>query len=262
MQDLAGSLAAMRARAPLVQNITNFVAMNVVANALLAAGASPAMVHARAEAAEFARLADALCVNIGTPDPDWGAAMEEAARAMAAQGKPWVLDPVAVGATGFRRGLGGRLLALSPTAIRGNASEVLALAGGDATGRGADAADPVAVAEAAARALAARSGAVVAVTGAVDFVTDGERAVRVGGGHPLMPRVTALGCALSGVVAAFCVGQQPFEATVAALAFFAVAGELAGDGAEGPGGFQPRFLDALHRLSPEELASRAKVEAA
>lgn len=116
------SLTTMRHNAPLVQNITNYVAMNIVANALLAAGASPAMVHARAEATEFAGLAQALSINIGTPDPEWGRAMEEAAQVMAAAGKPWVLDPVAVGATAFRRALGARLVALHPTVIRGNAS--------------------------------------------------------------------------------------------------------------------------------------------
>jgi len=252
-------LAHMREAAPLVQNITNFVAMNVMANVLLAIGASPAMVHARAEAAEFAGIAQALSVNIGTADPEWGAAMMEAAQAMGAQGKPWVLDPVAVGATAFRRDLGARLLDSAPTVIRGNASEILALAGSDAAGRGVDADDPVSAAEAAARHLAQRSGAVVAVTGPVDFVTDGEQAARIANGHAMMPRVTALGCSLTGVVAAFCVTASPFDATVAALAAFGVAGEQAALGARGPGSFAVALIDALHGLTPEMLDRQARV---
>lgn len=254
------SLTIMRQNAPLVQNITNFVAMNITANALLAAGASPAMAHARAEAAEFAGLAQALSVNIGTPDPEWGLAMEEAAEVMVAAGKPWVLDPVAVGATAFRRALGARLVTLRPTVIRGNASEILALSGAAFAGKGVDTTNTVTAAEAAARDLALTACTVVAVTGQVDFVTDGIHEAHIANGHPMMPQVTALGCALTGVVAAFCDRQDIFEATVAALAYFGVAGEVAAETAVGPGSFQVSFLDALYNLTPAELARRAKVD--
>ncbi|WP_324755316.1 hydroxyethylthiazole kinase [Roseovarius sp. Pro17] len=260
--DNAGQyLAHMRARAPLVQNITNYVAMNVMANIMLAAGASPAMAHARGEAAEFAGLADALSVNIGTLDPEWVISMEEAAKVMVDAGKPWVLDPVAVGATALRRDAGARLLALKPTIIRGNASEIIALAGAEAAGKGADAANAVADAEDAARALARQTGGVVAVTGEVDFVTDGEAAYRVAGGHALMPRVTVLGCSLTGLVAAFAVGQPALPATVAALAYYGVAGEAAGAEAVGPASFQTAFIDTLHALTPDDVTARARIEA-
>ncbi len=262
MTDPGACLERMRQAAPLVHCIINFVAMNVMANALLAVGASPAMVHAREEAAEFAAHADALVVNIGTPDPAWGEAMAMAAGAMCAAGRPWVLDPVGVGATAFRRDLCARLLDLGPTAVRGNASEILALAGAASAGRGADAADEVATAEAAAQALARRCGAVVAVSGPVDYVTDGAAAFRVANGHALMPRVTALGCALNGVIAAFLVGQPPLAATVAAMACYGLAGERAGAGAAGPGSFQPAFLDALHAMTPEAARLGARVTAA
>jgi hydroxyethylthiazole kinase len=252
-------LDRMRAAAPLVHNITNYVAMNVMANVLLATGASPAMVHAREEVTEFAGLAQTLSVNIGTLDPAWAEAMEMAARVMAEAGRPWVLDPVGVGATRFRQETCARLLALRPTAIRGNASEILALAGIGAAGRGVDAADPVEAAEAAARDLALRTGAVVAVSGPVDYVTDGTQAFRVANGHPLMPRVTALGCSLNGVIAAFLVGQLALPATVAALAYYGLAGEVAADGARGPGGFQSAFLDALYTLSPGDLTTGARI---
>ena len=128
MDDLGTYLATLRTTAPLVHCITNFVAMNVSANVLLAAGASPAMVHAQEEVAEFAGLAQALCVNIGTLDATWTEAMEIAAHTMSTAGRPWVLDPVGVGATHFRRNVCARRLAVRPTIIRGNASEVLALA--------------------------------------------------------------------------------------------------------------------------------------
>ncbi|MEM7728785.1 MAG: hydroxyethylthiazole kinase [Pseudomonadota bacterium] len=259
MEDPSRHLEAMRSAAPLVQCLTNFVAMNVAANVLLAAGASPAMVHARGEAAEFARVASAVTVNIGTLDDEWADCMALAAEAARDAGTPWVLDPVAIGATGLRRRAGARLMALRPAIVRGNASEVLALCGADTAGRGADAADTVAAAETAARALAARSGAVVAVTGPVDFVTNGNRAVRIEGGHVLMPKVTALGCALTGLTGAFAAVAPPFEAAVAALGTYAAAGAIAGDMAAGPGTFQVAFLDALHALRPADLEARARI---
>ncbi|WP_294619299.1 hydroxyethylthiazole kinase [uncultured Roseovarius sp.] len=262
MEKIGTYLEGMRATPPLVQNITNYVAMNVMANVMLAAGASPAMVHAREEAAEFAGIASALTVNIGTLDPEWVAAMEEAAQVMNEAGKPWVLDPVAVFATGFRRAAVERLVALKPTVIRGNASEIMAIAGVQASGQGADAGDAVEAAEEAARGLAKATGGVVAVTGEVDFVTDGARAYRVENGHAVMPKVTALGCSLTGVVGAFASGQPALEGTVAALAYYGLAGERAGARTDGPGSFAVAFLDELHGMTPEGLSAGARVRAA
>ena len=259
--DPATHLSRVRETSPLVHNITNHVAMNSMANVLLAIGASPAMVHAREEAAEFTALASALTINIGTLSPHWVEAMEATALAARETGHPWVLDPVAVGATRFRRETGARLLALAPDVIRGNASEIIALAGQAGGGRGVDSTDPAEAALDAAHRLARQTGGVVAVTGEVDLVTDGQRVARVRGGHPLMPRVTTLGCALTGVVAAFLAGADDrFEATVAALACYAVAGELAGDVAQGPGSFAVAFLDALFHLEDKALAERARLE--
>ncbi|KPP86943.1 MAG: hydroxyethylthiazole kinase [Rhodobacteraceae bacterium HLUCCO07] len=260
MQTPGSSLTAMREAGPLVHNITNFVAMNVMANVLLAVGASPAMVHAREEVAEFAALAQALTVNIGTPDPEWGAAMCAAAAVMVEARRPWVFDPVGVAATQFRQDLSAKLLDLKPSVIRGNASEILALAGLGGAARGVDAGDSVDAAEDAARVLAVRTGGVVAVSGPVDSITDGTRVARVANGHPMMARITVMGCSLNGVIAAFCVGQPNFEATVAALAAYGVAGEIAGQTAQGPGSFQMAFLDALYNLTPEALDAATRVE--
>ncbi|AYD04379.1 hydroxyethylthiazole kinase [Neorhizobium sp. NCHU2750] len=257
-------LAAMRDRNPLVQNITNFVAMNIAANVMLAAGASPAMVHATEEAGEFAGIAAAVTINIGTISPDFLAGMLEAAKASTMAGKPWILDPVAHFATAYRRDAIARLLDLRPTVIRGNASEIIALAGAHSRGQGVDAGDSVASAEQAAIALATERTCVVAVTGDIDFVTDGQRKIRIHGGSPLMPQVTALGCSLTCLVGAF-VGaapDTPIEATVAALALFALAGEGAAETAQGPGSFLPLFLDRLAATTPDMLDAGARIVSA
>ncbi|ENN88141.1 hydoxyethylthiazole kinase [Rhizobium freirei PRF 81] len=254
-------LGAMRANPPLVQCITNFVAMNIAANVMLAAGASPAMVHAEEEAGEFAAISGALTVNIGTLSAGWLAGMLAAAQSATQAGKPWVLDPVAHYATAFRRKAAAQLLEQQPTIVRGNASEIIALAGGASHGQGVDSRDPVELAEVAARQLAERHGCVVAVTGVTDFVTDGPRARRIEGGSSLMPQVTALGCSLTCLVGAFAaaVPDNPFDATVAALAVFAVAGEQAGAAADGPGSFSWRFLDALAALDADTLSAKARI---
>lgn len=251
----------VREISPLVQCITNYVAMNVAANVLLAVGASPAMVHAAEEAGEFAAIAGALTVNIGTLSPHWIAGMKLAAKSAAGAGKPWVLDPVAHFATALRRQTVADLLALRPTIIRGNASEIIALGGGQSAGQGVDSRDPVELAEEAARRLAETQGAVVAVTGPIDFVTDGERSVRISGGSPLMPKVTALGCSLTGLVGPFAAVApgEPFDATIAALAVFATAGVAAERGSDGPGSFAVRFLDALHHLDADALEAEGRI---
>jgi Hydroxyethylthiazole kinase, sugar kinase family len=249
-------LDAMRARNPLVQCITNYVAMNIAANVLLAAGASPAMVSDAEEAREFAGIAGALTVNIGTLSEPFVAGMREAIAGAQAAGRSWVLDPVACQATGYRKRIAAELLALKPTIIRANASEVLSLAGESSRGQGVDGKDSVTLAEDAARWLAGQTGGVIAVTGAVDFVTDGRRDAWIEGGSALMPLNTALGCSLTGLCGAYAaVTGDPFDAAVAALVHFAVAGQRAEQRAAGPGSFGPRFLDALNAVTPADLAS-------
>jgi hydroxyethylthiazole kinase len=254
-------LDRLRHESPLVQCITNYVAMNFAANAMLAAGASPAMVHAPEEAGEFARLAGAVTINIGTLSAPWMEGMRAAAIAANDSGKPWVLDPVAHFATGFRHNAMAQLLALRPTVIRGNASEIMALAGDASSGRGVDSGDSVERAEASALALARRVRAVVAVTGEVDFVTDGHDALRIAGGSPLMPKVTAMGCALTCLVGAFVAvaPASPLAATASALACFGVAGAQAAQESSGPGSFAWRFIDALAALDGKTLRAQAQV---
>ena len=258
----ADTLQRVRERAPLIHNITNFVAMNFIANALLAAGASPVMAHSAEEVTEMAGLADALALNIGTLTREWIPAMMQAGRASAHRNKPVILDPVGAGATRFRTASARRILQKIPVRIvRGNPSEVLSLRGSDSKTRGVDAIHSVEEASKAARILARELGLTLAVTGPVDLVTDGDRLVRISNGHPLMARVTGSGCTASALVAAFAaVDPDPVRATASALAFFGMAGEKAAQSASAPGSFMVGLLDALYTLSPEDLRQGARIE--
>ncbi|WP_147107334.1 hydroxyethylthiazole kinase [Tateyamaria sp. syn59] len=247
------ALDALRQQAPLVHCITNYVAMNIAANVVLAAGASPAMLHAVEEVEDFTPISGALTINIGTFSPHWLAAMLKAAEAANAASVPWVLDPVAHFITPYRREAAQQLMALNPTILRGNASEIMALAGTGGAGKGADSGDEVAAAKNSAITLATTHGCVVAVTGARDFVTDGSRQAEIAGGDATMPKITALGCSLTALTGAYAAVTSPLEATVAALTHFAEAGEAAGKAASGPGSFSVHFLDHLHNIQPGDL---------
>lgn len=241
----------LRAHSPLVHCMTNDVVQTFTANVLLAVGASPAMVIDPREAAQFAAIADALLINVGTLTEDRAVAMRAAVEHARQAGRPWTLDPVAVGALTVRTAFCHELLALQPAAIRGNASEILALAGMSAGGRGVDTTDTAAAAlpaaQALARRLARRLATVVAVTGEVDYVTDGERVLSVAGGNPLMTRVVGTGCALSAVVAASAaLPGDRLENVAAACGLMKQAGEIAARQG-GPGSFIPAFLDALYQ---------------
>ncbi|MBZ8135292.1 hydroxyethylthiazole kinase [Afifella sp. IM 167] len=259
-QNAFEALAELRSRKPLVQNITNFVAMTVSANALLALGASPAMVHAEEEADDFAGIADALVTNIGTLSPAWVRAMQDAASVIKDAGKPWVLDPVATGATSFRTRAAEDLLRRGPTIVRANASEVMALAGSAGAGKGVDSTQGSDAALAAAKALAGKAGCVVAVTGESDYATDGKTVYAITGGHHLMPLSTALGCALSACVAAFSACRPPLEAAVAGLAVYGAAGAIAGERCpRGPGHLPAELCDALYGLDAEALSAHSTI---
>ncbi|MEN0001923.1 MAG: hydroxyethylthiazole kinase [Pseudomonadota bacterium] len=251
--DPNAALAKLRAEIPLVHSITNYVAMSMAANVVLAAGASPAMIHAEEEVSDFVPIAGALSINIGTLSAPWLKAMILAAESANANRIPWVFDPVAHFATPYRTKAALTLLALKPTIIRGNASEILALAGKAGSGKGVDSGDTVEAAMQAANYLAGTRSCVVAVTGETDYATDGTRAVHISGGSALMPKVTALGCALTALIAAYAALDDPLDATIAALLHFAEAGTRAGAGASGPGSFSVRFLDQLSALQPGML---------
>lgn len=253
--DLRAAREALLETAPLVHCLTNTVVQALTANALLAVGAAPAMVDAPQEAGDFAAVASAVLVNVGTVHERTAEAMRLAARSACTAGTPWVLDPVAVGALAYRTALAAELVELRPTVVRGNASEVMALAGAGAGGRGVDSTAGADDAGKAAVELALRTGGVVAVSGEVDLLTDGQRTVRVGGGSVLLTRTTGAGCALGALVAAYlAVTDNPLLGAVAAHAHVALAAERAARTAAGPGTFAPAWLDALDAVDGETLA--------
>lgn len=256
-------LGRVREAAPLVHCLTNTVVQQITANALLAAGASPAMVDHPEEAPLFAAAASGVLVNLGTVSPHQVEAMPRAARAAAESATPWVLDPVAVGGLPVRTRLAHTLTAIGPTAIRANASEVLALGGVDDGGRGPDSTATPDVALDAARALARDTGGVVAVSGERDLVVSAGRTTWITGGDPLLTRVTGTGCALGAITAAVlgaCPAADPHDAVVAAHALVAAAGSRGAHGATGPGSFAVAWLDALGALAPDDVAAAVLVE--
>ncbi|MER7447020.1 hydroxyethylthiazole kinase [Microbacterium sp. NPDC097977] len=258
-------LSALRGSPPLTHCITNTVVTGFTANVLLALGAAPAMVDIVDEAGLFAGVASGTLINLGTPTPEQRAASLEAVAGAVAAGTPWVLDPVAIGSLPVRTALAHDLVVSRPTAIRGNASEILALAGLTAGGRGVDATDTTDAASDAALALAARHGSVVAVSGPVDLITDGRRIVRIANGDELLTRVTGGGCALGALMAAFLgtartVGIDPLTAVASASLVYTVAAERAATRASGPGSFAVELLDALASVGPRDIADAARVE--
>lgn len=259
-------LQAVRRQVPLVHCITNFVVMGFNANALLAVGASPVMAHAHEEVADMARLAQALVLNIGTLEPPWVEAMQRAAAVACERPIPVVLDPVGAGATPYRnRTVAALLQSAAPTVIRGNASEVMSVAGLESATRGVDSQAGSDDAVDAARRLALRTGGVVCVSGAVDHVVDAHgRHASLANGHPWMTRVTGVGCSASALVGAFAAVQpDPWRATLAAMAVLGVVGECAVERCEaadaGVGRLQQELLDGLHRLDERSFLDRVRL---
>jgi hydroxyethylthiazole kinase len=242
-------LSALRAKSPLVHNLTSAVVTNFTANALLALGASPAMVESLAEIPHFVPLAQALSINLGSLTAARMAMIDLAVETASRAGTPWVLDPVGAGGIAPRTDYARALLGRGPAAIRGNGSEILALAGETGGGRGVDSLRGSEQAIQAAQRLAGETGAIVAVTGVVDYVADGRSVVAIEGGHAMMTKVTGMGCAASAIVAA-CIGAEAdrMRATCAALGFVGVAGARAAARAQGPGTLAAFYLDELAAL--------------
>lgn len=259
----AGStLNRIREQGPLVHNITNYVVMNFTANALLALGASPVMAHAVEEVEEMISLSKALVLNIGTLSREWIESMLRAGKKAAEMNIPVVLDPVGAGATRLRTQTARRIIDQTRVSlVRGNASEILSLGGNPVHTKGVDSTHSVQEAAQTAQALARELGTCVAITGATDLVTDGRHTIGVENGHSMMGRITGTGCAASALGAAFlAVDPDPIRAAASALAFCGLTGEQAGEVASGPGSFQTAFLDALYRITPEELIAGGKFE--
>ena len=246
----------IRAEAPLVHNITNYVVMNATANALLAIGASPVMAHAIEEVEEMVRHARALVLNIGTLSAAWVEAMVKAGRQARQRGIPVVLDPVGSGATEYRTATAHRLLEqVGPTIVRGNASEIRSLVRAGAGPKGVDSQHTPDEILGEAEALSRQWHCAVSVSGPVDIVVAGDAVVRVANGHAMMARVTGMGCTATAITGAFAaVNPLPLQAAAHAMAIMGLAGEIAATRAQGPGTFFPHFLDALHGLDESHIA--------
>jgi hydroxyethylthiazole kinase len=255
-------LSTVRKRQPIVHAISNWVTASDVASALHAVGARPIMAFTPEEVREIASGADALVLNLGTPSPLGIESMLRAGHQAVTLGRPVIFDPVGVGASPFRINASKRIVTeLRLRVIKGNRAEIgfLAERGGKLAGI-----DSVTGPEdllTAAEHLSKTSGAVVAITGPQDLIVSAERKVIVENGHPMMARVTGLGCILAGLIGAFAaVENDPFVATVGAIAFFGLAGEQAALDAKGPGTFRTTLLDILFTLTPEQMGQGIKLK--
>ncbi len=255
--------AAVTARntKPLVPSVTNTITNTFVANAQLAVGGSAAMVFVPDESVSLARAGNAFYINVGGIFPVYEETLPAVVRALSEARKPWVLDPVAVGIGKIRTSVLSLCKEHKPTIIRGNASEIIALAGlwglhenHTSTVRGVDAVDPVSAARTAAVALAKWTGGAVAVSGATDLVTDGAVVVLSHGGSHFMEKITGAGCSLGGVAAVYAAVAEPFVAALTATALYNHAGRRAGETAKGPGSFNVHFLDELYKASADDIA--------
>ncbi|CAE6942342.1 Catalyzes the phosphorylation of the hydroxyl group of 4-methyl-5-beta-hydroxyethylthiazole (THZ) [Vibrio sp. B1ASS3] len=259
IEQITQALTAVRQQKPLVVNITNYVVMNNTANALLAIGASPIMAHSKQEMAEMMSFAGALVINIGTLDSVWTPRMSYAVEQANANGKIVVLDPVGCGASSLRTETSREIARLADKLIiRGNASEIIALAGEQAQSKGVDALDSSDAALGAANFLVSEYGASVVISGETDYIVTKEQTVRLNNGHEMMPYVTGMGCTLTALTGAFAaVGDNT---GLAAAAVLGVVGEIAAEQARGPGSLQMNLLDELYLLDEETLAKRLKLQ--
>lgn len=254
-------IQAVKKISPLVHNITNYVVMNNTANALLAIGASPVMAHAKSEVIEMVSISNSLVINIGTLDEYWVESMIKAATIAHNHTKPWVLDPVGAGATTFRDNVLQNLLKLKPTVIRGNASEIIALANTNKTiTKGVDSTISSNEAIDAANFLANNYNSVVCISGEVDIIIDKNNCVHIKNGHALMTKVTGLGCSASAIIGAFvAVIENKYEATITAMSLIGLAGELGEKLSNGPGSLQLQILDKLYNITEKEFLNNIQL---
>ena len=258
-ESIIAALALVREQKPLVVNITNYVVMNNTANALLAIGASPIMAHSRQEMAEMMHIAGSLVINIGTLDSEWIERMLFAVEQANANNKPIVLDPVGCGASVLRTQTARTLAAKANNLIiRGNASEIIALAGEASQTKGVDALDSSDTALAAAQALVTQYHANVVISGEVDYVVTASQTISLSNGHHMMPYVTGMGCSLTALTGAFAaIGET---SGLAATAIYAIAGEIAAEQSAGPASLQLNIIDGLYQISAEQICQRLNMD--
>lgn len=251
IQAFARDCLLLREQSPLILNVTNYVAAAFTANALLAAGASPIMSCCEEEIEELVEKCDALVVNVGCLDRFQKQTMLKAAETAHRLGKPWILDPVGVGASRYRAEFVEELIGeCHPSIIRGNAAEIAFLSGMDEEQKGVDSTVAASSVVMVADRLSSRIGAVISISGETDYIVSHSNVELVPEGNPIMKRVTAMGCAASALTGAFAALREPFDAAYDAMKMMGIAGEVAADGAKGTGSFASEFLDALSNFSP------------
>ncbi len=261
-EELWSLVEKIREKAPLVHNITNYVVMNNTANALLAIGASPVMAHAEDEVQDMVKIASSLVINIGTLSERWVSAMKLALKQANIMKKPVVLDPVGAGATPYRNKVVAELLEAGTfSAIRGNASEIMALVSTTHQTKGVDSILSSDNAVHAGQLLNREYGSIICVSGAVDYVISSKQIIKIMNGHPLMGRVTGMGCIATALIGAFIGIEENIQYAVAgAMAIMGIAGELAVSRSEGPGSLQMHFLDKLHNISRDEFMATLRID--
>ena len=263
-QNIVKAVEEVRATNPMAGSVTNTVTIDFVANAQLAVGGSAAMVYLPDEGECLVAAGGAVYLNMGTQFPIYTETIPRTAAAAFNAGKPWVIDPVGIGIGQQRTDLLLEVKQYKPTIIRGNASEIIALAGlwnlegtteDLSRARGVDSTDEVAAARDAAVALARYTGGAVAVSGQTDLVTNGEIVAYSRGGSSLMSKVTGFGCSQGGVLAVYACVADPFTAALAGVAHYNIAGIRAEQSASAPASFKVAFIDELYRVSPKDIAN-------
>lgn len=244
----------VRVQSPLVQNITNYVVMNNTANALLAVGASPIMSHAHEEIYEMVRLCQSLVINIGTLDKTWNESMVNAAQSALEYDRPWILDPVGMGATILRNEMVRQLVALKPKVIRGNATEILSLAYHEKNAKGVDSSNLSEEAIQAGISISQKYNTVVCISGKNDFIIQDDKLISLSNGHEMMKYVTGLGCSSTAIIGAcLAVEKDAFLAAAAGMSLLSIAGELAEKYSSGPGSLQAHILDELYNMNKDKF---------
>lgn len=265
--------ANVREKCPLIHNITNYVTVNDCANVLLACGGSPIMSDDKEEVAEITTICSGLNINIGTLNQRTIVSMLIAGKKANELNHPVVLDPVGAGASKLRTETAMQLLEeVKFAVIRGNISEIKTLALGSGTTKGVDADIADRVTEenlddvvAFAKTFAEKTGAVIAITGAIDIVADDKKAYCIRNGHPMMASVTGTGCQLSAMTAAFVTAnpEHPLEAAAAAVSAMGYAGEMAHsrlNEMDGNSTYRNYIIDAIYNMTPEILEKGANYE--
>ena len=259
---VAAAAANVRSQHPMIHHITNSVVMNFTANITLAMGAAPVMAPSVAESPQMAAFAGALVLNIGTITTDLLMSMVAAGHSANEKGIPVVLDPVGAGATELRTNAVKTLLSeLNINVVRGNAGEILSLAGTSGAVRGVDSLASGEGHHELFSAFASETGIVTAVSGETDFVTDGTNWVKVFNGNPLMGQVTGTGCGATTAAACFAAAGPPLlQAVASGIICYNIAGEMASKTSQGPGSFVPRFLDLIYEIRGDVIQKMTRME--